>query len=108
MKKNERLEALLNFLKDSPGDPFTIYGIALEYVEVDETEAGKYFGMLLEDHPDYLPTYYKAAEFYAEMGEQEKAIEIYTRGIGLAERMKETKTLAELRNAYQDLMLELD
>ena len=108
MKKNDRLKALLQFLEESPDDPFTLYGIALEYAKTDAEEARKYFDILLSDHSDYLPAYYKAGEFYQDLGETEKALEIYNGGIALAEKIKDIKTLAELKNAHQNLLFELD
>jgi len=40
MKKNDRLEALEGYLKETPDDPFLLYGIAIEYLNTD-LEKGK-------------------------------------------------------------------
>ena len=108
MKKNDRLNVLLGFLEENPHDPFTLYGIALEYVSSGDSKASKYFTQLLEEHPDYLPTYYKAAEYFADTGETDKALEIYRKGIDLARQKEEIKTLNELNGAYQNLLFDID
>ncbi|ABG58630.1 hypothetical protein [Cytophaga hutchinsonii] len=102
-----RLDYLLELHKEQPNDPFLLYGIALEYKKTDHAETGKTFDNLLTSFPDYLATYYQAAEFFAEKGSYEKALEIYDTGISLAASLNEMKTLAELKNAKQNLEIDL-
>jgi tetratricopeptide (TPR) repeat protein len=108
MKKNDRLNALLGFLEENPNDAFTLYGIALEYMSSGEPKAQVYFDLLLDNHAEYLPTYYKAAEYFTDQGEFKKAIKIFEKGIALAEKQQELKTLQELKGAYQNLLFEMD
>lgn len=103
----DRLAYLLQLHKDQPDDPFLVYGIALEYKKADSSQAEAYFDLLLNTFPDYLPTYYQAAEYYAEKGSHEEALEIYDKGIHLAASLNEMKTLAELKNAKQNLEIDL-
>jgi len=100
----DRLKKLLAFEKENPQDPFLIYGIALEYVMHDEHLAKKYFNTLLNEHPDYLPTYYKAAEFFNEQDESEKVKAIYVKGIELAEKQQDQKAIEELKQAYKQFL----
>ena len=102
-----RLEYLLQLHKEQPNDPFLLYGIALEYKKIDSDETSIYLNLLLQSFPDYLATYYQAAEYFAERGFYEKALEIYDRGIVLAMFLNEVKTLAELKNAKQNLEIDL-
>jgi tetratricopeptide (TPR) repeat protein len=99
--KNDRLSQLLAFHKDDPSDPFTIYAIALEYVEEFPEKAASYFNLLLAQHPDYLPTYYHAAPVFSSLGDQRKASEIYERGIALAQKLGESSALRELKSAFE-------
>ncbi len=102
-----RLDYLLQLHKEQPDDPFLLYGIALEYKKTDSSAAGIYFDQLLRLFPDYLATYYQAAEYFAERGYYEKALNIYEHGISLATSLNEIKTLAELKNAKQNLEIDL-
>lgn len=98
---NERIQQLIRFVQEEPNEPFNIYALALEYLGHQPTEARLYFDQLLTQHPDYLPTYYHAAALYAELGEREKAAELYEKGIVLAKVQNKQKTLLELQRAQQ-------
>lgn len=102
----ERVKKLLEFLKNEPNDPFTIYALATEYLNEDDLKSKEYFELLLKDYPDYLATYYHAAQLYADLGMIEEAERTYQAGIALAEKQKELKTLQELRNAFQNFEFE--
>lgn len=95
------LEKLLLFYEEDPADPFNIYALALEYQKFDPLKAVEFFEMLLQKHPEYLPTYYHAAVFFANLEQIEKADLIYKNGIKLAEESGNIKTLGELRRAYR-------
>ncbi|CAN5375140.1 hypothetical protein BH23BAC1_BH23BAC1_12610 [soil metagenome] len=107
--ENSRLEKLLQFYQEDPHEPFNIYAIALEYLsQNNNTEAKKYFDLLLEKHKNYLPTYYHAASFYTSQGNKDKAGIIYQSGITLAQQVNNNHTLRELRNAYNTFLYEED
>jgi len=102
-----RLDYLLQLHQEQPNDPFLLYGIALEYKKTDSSETGNCFDKLLTTFPEYLPTYYLAAEYFSAKGYYEKALVIYDTGINLATSLNETKTLAELKNAKLNLEIDL-
>jgi tetratricopeptide (TPR) repeat protein len=102
-----RLDYLLQLYKEQPDDPFLLYGIALEYKKTDHAETATTFATLLTSFPDYLATYYQAAEYFAEKGLHDKALQVYDSGIALAAAVNEMKTLAELKNARQNLEIDL-
>jgi tetratricopeptide (TPR) repeat protein len=106
--KNTLLERLLSFYEEEPGDPFNIYALALEYLKSNQLQASKYFDKLLNEHPDYLATYYHAGEFFAQREEVEKAREIYLKGIALAQSQGNQKTHSELTRAYRSFLDELE
>lgn len=108
MSKMSRLEMLQSFAEQEPQNPFNWYALALEYKELDKEKTAEYFSKLLEEFPDYLPSYYQAAEFYAEMNELALANSIYSKGISLAENQQERNTLRELKNSYQNFLFEYD
>jgi len=102
---NPRIKILESYLAAEPSDPFNSYALALEYVKENSQKAELLFEQLLVNHPDYLPTYYSAASFHADKQNDSRAIEILKSGIELAEKLGESKTLRELKNALQNLEL---
>jgi tetratricopeptide (TPR) repeat protein len=106
--KEARLSLLLKYLEEEPNDPFNLYAIASEYLSESIDKAKEYFDQLLEKHPDYLPTYFHAAQLYVDIEEEGEAVEIYKKGIALAALQENSKTKRELESAYQNLLFELD
>ena len=106
--ENVLLQNLLSFYEEDPSDPFNVYALALEYSKFDASKATAFFDILLAGHPEYLPTYYHAASFFAMQDKISKAEEIYTKGIALALTQKNTKTHQELLRAYRSFLDELD
>jgi tetratricopeptide (TPR) repeat protein len=98
---NDRIQQLIRFVQEEPGEPFNIYALAMEYMNGQPMQARVYFDQLLLTFPDYLPTYYHAAATYAELNERERAAELYKKGIELAEAQGKQKTLLELQRAKQ-------
>ncbi|MTI19921.1 tetratricopeptide repeat protein [Fulvivirga sp. RKSG066] len=103
---SSRLSQLLDFLKNDPKDAFTLYAIATEYKSTDPQEALKYFEILLQEHPDYLATYYHVAHLYLELEEDEKAEAAFKKGIELAQKQENALSLRELQNAYNEFLFE--
>lgn len=104
-----RKEQLLNLLEDDPKDPFIKYALGLEYIkEQNHEQALPYFEDVLTNHEEYLPVYYQAAELYILLEQNEQAESCYQRGIQIAKEQEDRHTLAELQNAYQNWLYELD
>ena len=106
--ENALLTNLLKFYEEDPEDPFNSYALALEYLKHDPAKASHYFDVLLDKHPEYLPTYYHAASFFASMENIKKAEEIYIKGIALALNKNNIKTHQELVRAYRGFLDELE
>ncbi|MEQ9437464.1 MAG: tetratricopeptide repeat protein [Cyclobacteriaceae bacterium] len=102
----ERLTRLLNFLREEPNDPFTLYAIATEYATQDTAQARIYYEKLLNDHPDYVATYYHAARLYQDMEESVLAEATYKKGISVAQTQNDRLALRELRNAYNEFLFD--
>ena len=101
-----RLEQLIRFYEDDPSDPFTLYGLALEYLKTDQGKGEEWFDMLLSNFSDYLPTYYHAAKLKIVLGKRDEAIVIYEKGIQLAIAQQDKATQRELKSAYEELIFE--
>ncbi|GAB3998475.1 hypothetical protein GCM10028807_46270 [Spirosoma daeguense] len=98
---NERIQLLLRFIEEEPNEPFNVYALAMEFLTNQPEQARLYFEQLLTEHPNYLPTYYHAAALFAELEDRDKAAAIYEKGIDLAQKQNNQKTLLELKRARQ-------
>jgi tetratricopeptide (TPR) repeat protein len=101
-----RIEQLEKFVKEDPADPFNTYALALEYTKVDKARATELFNGLIRDHSEYLPAYYHLAKLYENLEENDKALMVFDRGIELATKQNDQKTLHELMGAKQELLFE--
>jgi lipoprotein NlpI len=99
-----RLDILLQFYNDDPKDPFNIYALAIEYLKTDVVQAQHFFEKLLAEHEDYVPTYYHAAKLFQDLGQADKAIVVYEKGIEKAKAKNDLKAARELKSAYDELM----
>ena len=106
MNNQDRIQLLLQFVKDDPSDPFNLYALGLEYQKENSDQAKYYFDELLKNHDLYVPTYYHAAILYSELGETEKAIEILTKGIQVSLKQQDFKTQRELQTLLTNLSFE--
>jgi tetratricopeptide (TPR) repeat protein len=100
---SQRIQLLKKFLEDDPSDPFTLYALALEYVKIDPQKAMDTFHLLLADHGEYLPAYYQLAKLYESRGQQENAAMTYEKGILIAKKQNDLKTLRELASAKEEM-----
>ena len=102
----DRIQQLKKFLEEDPKDPFLLYALATEYNKINPQEALTFYQKLLNEHPEYVPTYYHAAALYAELGEAEKADATYQKGIEVAQNNHDTHALRELKTAYLNWQFE--
>jgi len=103
-----RIEQLHQFLKDDSNDSFLKYALALEYVRVKENDIARdCFLKLIKEDKNYVASYYQLGKLYESLNEVEKAMEIYKNGIEIAKKIKDTKTLSELQEAY-NMLVEID
>ncbi len=99
----KRIKMLEQFRKEDPSDPFSIYALALEYQHDNIQKTADLFDLLLNEHPNYLPTYYIAGGFYADQLKPELALEILRKGLVLAQTQNDLGSARELRAAIQNL-----
>jgi tetratricopeptide (TPR) repeat protein len=100
---SDRIKTLEQWIKEDPNDPFNKYGLAIELLQTESERAEALFDELLKDHPNYLPTYYMAANLFAGRNQPEKAIGILERGIELAKKQNNEKALRELKSELEAL-----
>lgn len=99
--QNTRLAKLLEFLENDPNDSFILYALATEYNSLNDIEkAFSYYHQLVNEHPNYVGTYYHLGKLYEKEGEKAKAIEIYQKGMLTARAKRDMHALSELQGAY--------
>lgn len=108
MSNLDRMELLREYILEEPENPFNRYALALEIKAIDPDEASALFDFLLNNHTSYLPVYFPSAHFFFELGQIEKAREIFEKGISLARIQSNDKALKELQNAYQNFLFDND
>ncbi len=99
--QKERIAQLENYLLESPEDPFLRYALATEYRATDRAKAWEYFSQILENHPEYAPVYYHAANMAWEDANIEQAKHLFEQGIQRCTEQQEAHLLKELRQQYQ-------
>jgi tetratricopeptide (TPR) repeat protein len=103
-----RIEQLQEFLKEDSNDSFLTYALALEYVRVEKNDTARdCFLKLIKDDENYIATYYQLGKLYESLNDSEKAREIYKKGIKIAQKSENKKTLLELQEAY-NMLIEID
>lgn len=106
MGSEERIKQLELFYQEDPKDPFVIYALAIEHLDNNKSKSRELFDLLLQEHPNYVGTYYHAAALYAELGENEKAEKVYKEGITKARDLQDHHALKELQSAYLNFQFE--
>lgn len=101
----DRIDRLLEFLKDSPDDCFLKHALALEYIKTgDDAEAQQLFESNLYNDPTYIATYYHLGKLLEREKESEKAINIYQEGMSIAKKMNDMHSYGELNMALEMAM----
>jgi tetratricopeptide (TPR) repeat protein len=99
-----RLSMIEDMLRKNPNDVFLCYAVCLEYYKLGEkTEAIEKLYTLMKSFPDYLPTYYQLGTWLEEQNETTRAKGIYRKGITVAQKQNDAKTLGELSEALMIL-----
>lgn len=102
---SNRLEKLLVFFQNEPQDPFLKYALATEYLVLNEQEkALAFFEDLVQNHADYVGTYYHLGKLYERLGRKEDAIKTYEAGMQIARQARDMHALSELQGVYHSLI----
>jgi tetratricopeptide (TPR) repeat protein len=91
-----------------PGDAFTLFALAKEYEKLGHLrESLETYLQLVASNPGYVGAYYHLGKLQEELEMQESALLTYDKGIIEAEKAGDHHALAELRNAAQNLRMEM-
>src|SRR5262245_37207499 len=101
----DRIATFKSFIARTPGDPFPRYGLAMEYKSRGELDAAwTAFSELLDQFPDYVPTYLMAGGTLAALGRRDEAAATYRRGIDVATRKGDSHARGELESALDEVL----
>ena len=104
-----RLEKLLEFIDKEPNDPFLKYALATEYLRLNnQHEALKFYIDVVQNHEDYVGTYYHLGKLYELREEQELALKTYQKGMSVATKIKDNHALSELMGVFNSLRDEME
>lgn len=99
-----RIEKLLEYLKTANKDSFLQHALALEYIKVgNDEEARKLFNELLLREPTYVGSYYHLGKLLERVGDFDKALRIYTRGMEEAKKAGDNHAYNELQGAKDEV-----
>jgi Tfp pilus assembly protein PilF len=99
-----RIEQLLDFLKQTPNDCFLKHALALEYIKLGrDQEAEVLFKENMAFDDKYIATYYHLAKLLERQNRIQEAINIYEKGLVQAQAIGDRHAFAEMEAALEDL-----
>ena len=99
-----RIEKLLEYMKTSDKDSFLQHALALEYIKIGkDEEARNLFNEILLREPTYIGSYYHLGKLLERVGDKDRAIRVYERGMEEARKAKDNHSYSELQAALEDL-----
>jgi len=103
MQKN-RIDTLIKFLEEDPGDSFIKFAIAKEYEKMGTLKkALDTYIELREMDPKYVGLYYHLAALQVELSQPDEALKTYDEGIEIAKKVADFHALSELHTARLNL-----
>lgn len=103
-----RIKLLNKYILEEPNNPFNIYALAMEFYEEQPEKALELLEQLVEQFPNYVPTYFKITHLFWGLEEWNKANELFLKGIEHAQEQNEEKAIHELKSAYQNFLIDMD
>jgi len=102
--KRDRLELVEDMLKKNPKDVFLNYAAALEYLNINELDkASDLFTNVIQLDKKYVGAYFQLGKIFESQSQDQKAIDIYTKGCNIAREINDQKSLGELTEALMIL-----
>ena len=99
----DRIATLKSFIERTPNDAFPRYGLAMEHTNRGElAEAWTVFSELIQQFPDYIPTYLMAGGALVGLGRKDEAIDVLKKGVEVATRRGDQHARGELEQALAE------
>lgn len=107
--KQSKISQLAKNVKLDPSDTFSKFALALELLKADDVEKAQLlFEAIIKQDPGYLGVYYHLGKLYQSRGMYQKARDMFTGGVQLAEKKNENRTKSELSEAIIQLQFEIE
>ncbi|NNU33077.1 tetratricopeptide repeat protein [Mucilaginibacter sp. S1162] len=98
-----RLEKLLEFIKNEPNDEFLKYALATEYLRLNQVDkALEYYEDLVNNHPQYSGTYYHLGKLYEALNRTDDAVKVYEKGMEITKAKRDNHAFNELQAVYRE------
>jgi tetratricopeptide (TPR) repeat protein len=98
-----RLDKLLEFIKNEPNDEFLKYALATEYLRLNQVDkALGYYEDLVNNHPQYSGTYYHLGKLYEALNRKDDAVKIYEIGMDITKAKRDNHAFSELQAVYRE------
>lgn len=106
MSKITELESLLD---DRPDDPFLIFALAKEHdKQLNPLQAVLIYEHLVNEHPDYIGTYYHYASLLYNRGNRNEAIKLVDIGMERGSAVKDLHAVSELKSLKAGWLMEMN
>jgi predicted Zn-dependent protease len=103
-QKKTRRQVLEEFVQKSPGDAFSLYGLAMECISTGDAAAAILnFDLLLKRHADYIPAYLMYGQLLVRESRPEEAKQILTTGVGAAGKKGDQHAVSEMEALLADI-----
>ncbi len=107
--QQSKIKQLARQIKNNPGDSFSKFALALEFRKEGEFKKARIlFEDILSSDPDYVGVYYHLGKLYESLDRLDDAQNLYQKGIIIADEQDEQRTKKELREALQQLEIEIE
>jgi len=101
----ERIQVLVQTLKEDPNDPLGYYLVGMEYYKMARyDEAVSAYRRAIELMEDYTAAHRDLGKALREAGRREEAIAAFERGIAVAQRTHDVQTMKAMQVFLQRLM----
>lgn len=100
-----RIDKLKEYLEASGKDSFLQHALALEYIKIgNDAEARNLFNEILKREPTYIGSYYHLGKVLERLGDTDRAIRVYEKGMAMAKAAGDNHSYNELQGVYEDLL----
>lgn len=100
-----RIDKLLTYINEHGKESFLQQALAEEYIKINnDNEARNVLNDLLLREPTYITAYIHLGNILVRVGDEAKAIRIFSRGIAEATKAKNSVVIAALQEALEEII----
>ncbi len=106
---NEKIKKLARFIRENPGDSFSKFALALEFLKEGHLKKARIlFEDIRNNEPEYDGVYYHLGKLYERQDRLEDALETYKKGIEVAANNENKRNVSELKEALAEAEIEMN